>query len=181
MQEGLSYSLSDRQTILNTEEVLQYIQDNFAMPGTLYHDDFYLTLEDAASYFGVDVTVIQDYTVRFQDELFQNGFTTLRGDDFSDFLTVSRNIDPSTQELSVFTFKAFLDLAFLLPDNEKASHLRCVALIVMTDVINLGIGGSAIYLQNDSKPSLPPTDVPENSIEFVMLKNQDVLKRLHSR
>ena len=181
MQECLSYSLSDRQEILDTDEVLQYIQDNIAVSGTQYQDDFYLTTNDAASYFEVDVTVIQDYTVRYQEELSQNGFTVFRGDELADFLTKSHSIAPSTQELPVFTFKAFLDLAFLLSDNEKASHLRCVALGVMTDVINLGIGGGAIYLQNDCEPSLPHTDAPENSIEFIMLKNQDVLQRLHSR
>lgn len=181
MKEGLTNSLTDRQTILDTEEVLLYIQDNFAIPGTQYQGDYYLTADAAASYFEVDVTVIQDYTVRYQDELSQYGFTVLRGDELADFLTVSRNISPATQEAQVFTFKAFLDLAFLLPDNEKASRLRCVALGVMTDVINLGIGGGAIYLQNDCEPSLPPTDVPENSIEYIMLKNQDVLKRLHHR
>ena len=180
MKECLTNSPPDRQEILDTEEVLQYLHDNIAKLGTQYQGDFYLTLEDAASYFGVNVAVIQDYTVRYQDELSQNGFTVFRGESLADFLTVSRNIS-STQELPVFTFKAFLDLAFLLPDNEKASRLRCVALIVMTDVINLGIGGGAIYLQNDCEPSLPHTDVPENSIEYIMIKNQDVLKRLHYR
>lgn len=181
MKKSLTSSPSDRQEILDTEEVLQYIQDNITILGTPYQDDFYLTLDDAASYFEVDVTIIQDYTVRYQEELSQNGFTVFRDESLADFLKVSRNIDPSTQELSVFTFKAFLDLAFLLPDNEKASHLRCLALGVMTDVINLDIGGGAIYLRNDGEPSLPPTDAPENSIEYIMLKNQDVLKRLHYR
>lgn len=181
MKESLTNAPSDRQEILDTEEILQYIQGNIAIPGTQYQGDFYLSLEDAASYFKVDVTVIQDNTVRYQEELSQNGFTVFRGDELADFLSVSHIIAPSTQELPVFTFKAFLDLAFLLPDNEKASHLRCVALGVMTDVINLGIGGGAIYLQNDCDPSLPHTDAPENSIEYIMLKNQDVLKRLHFR
>ena len=106
MKECLTNSPSDRQEILDTEEVLQYLHDNIAKLGTQYQGDFYLTLEDAASYFGVNVTVIQDYTVRYQDELSQNGFTVFRGESLADFLTVSRNISPSTQELPVFTFKA---------------------------------------------------------------------------
>lgn len=60
-----------------------------------------------------------------------------------------------TPQLSVFTYKAFLNIGMLLTGSEKAQELRSAILDIVIDVLNQKIGGKAKYINQREEEFLP--------------------------
>lgn len=146
MQKDLTNSKIDRQNILNNNIALDEIKDKSTINGVYFENKFCLTKNMVADFFEVDNRTIDRYITDYNEELSYNGYEILKGKRLKLFLEKIKSMDPhdinvvsisnKTSQLVVFDFKAFLNLAMLLVESEKAKILRQLILDIVIDTIN---------------------------------------------
>ena len=156
MAKDLTTSRIDRQNILNNEMALQEIRVQSNIRGIIFEDTSYLTKNMVATFFDVDVRTIERYVSENADELIKNGYKILRGEKLKDFIRCVQeqdvpdinvgNISSRTPQLAIFDFKAFLNIAMLLSESERARILRQLILDIVIDIINKKTGGGTKYI-----------------------------------
>jgi hypothetical protein len=106
-----------------------------------------------AAFFDVDVRTIERYISKYGEELERNGYTVLKGKTLQEFLRVyvnnfatDINVGHKIRALSIFDFRAFLNMAMLLVESETASELRRIILDIVIDTINQKAGGGTKYI-----------------------------------
>ncbi len=158
MAKDLTVSRIDRQNILNNDLAIQEIQSKSGIEGILWDDKLYVTREDVANYFDVDIRTISRYIEQNNEELTQNGYEVLKGKRLKSFLETSKgkfakdiNVPSKIRQLGVFDVRAFLDLAMLLSESEKAKALRQMMLDIVIDLINRKTGGGTKYINQRDK------------------------------
>lgn len=158
MLKDLTNSRLDRQNILNNELAVNEIQKKAGIDGVKWNGSVYLTKESAASFFEVDIRTISRYIEQNNEELTQNGYVVLKGAKLKDFAlngvtSSGKDIDvpAKTTMLGVFDFRAFLNLAMLLSESEKARILRQMMLDIVIDLINKKTGGGTKYINQRDK------------------------------
>ena len=155
MVKDLTTSQIDRQNILNNDLAIAEIQKASNIDCVFFEDRLYLTKEMVAAFFEVDVRTIERYISSFSEELKSNGYEILKGKRLKDFLKAyyehfgtDINVGTKTTELGVFDFKAFLNIAMLLPESENARILRQLMLDIVIDLINQKTGGGTKYINH---------------------------------
>ncbi len=158
MTKDLTTSRIDRQNILNNELAIEEIQDKSGIAGIEWDGKYYLTREAVASFFEVDIRTISRYIEQNSDELTENGYVVLRGQKLKSFLAVipydfvkDINVPSKIRQLGLFDFKAFLNMAMLLSESDKARALRQLMLDVVIDLINRKTGGGTKYINQRDK------------------------------
>ena len=158
MAKDLTVSRLDRQNILNNELAVEEIQGKSGMAGILFEDKIFVTREMTAAYFNVDIRTISRYIEQNTEELSQNGYEVLKGKRLKAFLEAGRdyfdkdiNVLNKTRQLGVFDFRAFLNMAMLLAESDKARALRQMLLDVVIDLINRKTGGGTKYINQRDK------------------------------
>lgn len=158
MAKDLTVSRLDRQNILNNDLALEEIREKSGIAGIVFEDKTYITREMAASYFDVDIRTISRYIEQNGEELSQNGYEILKGKRLKSFLEKGKiifakdiNVPSKIRLLGVFDFKAFLNLAMLLAESEKAKALRQMMLDMVIDLINKKTGGGTKYINKRDK------------------------------
>lgn len=158
MTKDLTTSRLDRQNILNNELAIEEIQDKAGITGIVWDGKIYITREAVATFFEVDIRTIGRYIEQYNDELTENGYTVLRGQRLKSFLDAipkdfvkDINVPSKTRQLGVFDFKAFLNIAMLLSESEKARALRQLMLDIVIDIINRQTGGGTKYINQRDK------------------------------
>jgi len=155
MANDLTVSKIDRQNILNNDFALAEIQEKGDFKAIIWDGKFTFTKEMVATFFEVEPRTIDRYISEHSEELRQNGYEVLRGKRLREFLDImfgnDINVVTKTTQLGVFDFKAFLNLAMLLIESEKARLLRQVMLDVVIDLINQKTGGSTKYINQRDK------------------------------
>lgn len=158
MAKDLTVSRLDRQNILNNELAVEEIQGKSGMAGILFEDKVFVTREMTAAYFDVDIRTISRYIEQNTEELSQNGYEVLKGKRLKAFLEAGRdyfdkdiNVLNKTRQLGVFDFRAFLNMAMLLAESDKARSLRQMMLDVVIDLINRKTGGGTKYINQRDK------------------------------
>jgi hypothetical protein len=155
MAKDLTTSKIDRQNILNNEIALAEIQEKGDFKAVMWEGKFMFTREMVAEFFEVDIRTISRYIEQNNEELAANGYEVLRGKRLRDFLTTMSgkdiNVPTKINLLGVFDFKAFLNLAMLLAESEKAKILRKMMLDIVIDLINQKTGGSTKYINQRDK------------------------------
>ena len=153
MSKDLTNSRLDRQNILNNEVALMEIQDKTDVSGVLWDEQLYFTKEYVANYFQVDIRTISRYIEQNTDELTFNGYSVLSGKKLKSFVSAVSaysgkdiNVPTKTTRLGVFNFKAFLNIAMLISESEKARAIRQLMLDVVIDLINQKTGGGTKYI-----------------------------------
>ena len=153
MVKDLTTSQIDRQNILNNDLAIAEIQKASNIDCVFFEDRLYLTKEMVAAFFEVDVRTIERYISSFSEELKSNGYEILKGKRLKDFLKAyyehfgtDINVCTKTTVLGVFDFKAFLNIAMLLPESENARILRQLMLDIVIDLINQKTGGGTKYI-----------------------------------
>ncbi|MCM1049571.1 MAG: DNA-binding protein [Clostridiales bacterium] len=153
MSKDLTTSKIDRQNILNNDIAIPEIQKAVNIKCIVWNDTLYLTKEMVATFFGVDVRTIERYITKYGDELKSNGYTVLKGKKLQEFLMVYEsafvtdiNVGHKIRALSIFDFKAFLNMAMLLAESETAFELRQIILDIVIDTINQKSGGGTKYI-----------------------------------
>jgi len=158
MTKDLTTSRIDRQNILNNEMAIEEIQDKSGIIGIEWDGKTYLTREAVASFFEVDIRTISRYIEQNKTELIENGYIVLRGQRLKSFLdslpvdfAKDINVPSKIRQLGVFDFKAFLNIAMLLSESEKARALRQLMLDIVIDLINRRTGGGTKYINQRDK------------------------------
>lgn len=158
MAKDLTTSQIDRQNILNNELAIQEIQEKSGVTGIIWEDKIYMTRDAVAAFFDVDIRTISRYIEQNSDELKHNGYEVLRGKRLQSFLSVASkdfakdiNVPSKIRQLGVFDFRAFLDMAMLLSESEKARALRQMMLDIVIDLINRKTGGGTKYINQRDK------------------------------
>lgn len=157
MAKDLTTSRLDRQNILNNEIAVEEIQNKSGIEGVFWNEKIYITREMTAKYFDVDYRTISRYIEQYNDELVSNGYEVLRGKKLKSFIECSENsgkdinVPTKTTVLGVFDFKAFLNIAMLLSESEKARALRQLMLDIVIDIINKKTGGGTKYINQRDK------------------------------
>ena len=158
MAKDLTTSKIDRQNILNNEMAIDEVRTTLDSNYVFWDEKYYMTKDMVASYFDVDIRIIERYINNFSEELITNGFEVLRGKKLQDFIIIYNNtfatdinVGHKIRALSVFDFRAFLNIAMLLSDNEKARTLRQLMLDIVIDLINRKTGGGTKYINQRDK------------------------------
>lgn len=153
MAKNLTDSQLDRQNILNNDIALPEIQEAVNVKCVVWNDKLYLTKDMVATFFDVDVRTIERYISKYDKELEQNGYTVLKGKNLQEFLEIYEesfatdiNVGHKIRALSVFDFRAFLNMAMLLVESETAAELRRIILDIVIDTINQKAGGGTKYI-----------------------------------
>lgn len=126
MSKDLTNSRLDRQNILNNEIAVTEIQEKSGIDGILWDGKIYVTREMTASYFEVDIRTISRYLEQNSEELEKNGYCVLKGKKLNAFRDAAKengrdiNVPTKTSVLGIFNFRAFLNMAMLLSESEKA-------------------------------------------------------------
>jgi len=160
MKKDLTNSRLDRQNILNNEMAIEEIQNKSGVEGIVWNNKLFVTREMTAKFFDVDVRTISRYLEQNGEELSENGYEVLHGKNLKSFLDAVRNsgkdinVPTKTTVLGVFDFRAFLNMAMLLSESEKARALRQLMLDVVIDLINRKTGGGTKYINQRDKDFL---------------------------
>ncbi len=160
MAKDLTNSRLDRQNILNNEIALEEIQQKSGIDGILWNGKVFITREMAANFFEVDIRTISRYLEQNGEELSANGYQVLRGKNLKAFLESAKKsgkdiyVPTKTTVLGVFDFRAFLNMAMLLSESDKARALRQLMLDIVIDLINRKTGGGTKYINQRDKDFL---------------------------
>lgn len=157
MAKDLTTSRLDRQNILNNEIAVEEIQEKSGMEGIFWEGKMFVTREMTATFFDVDIRTISRYIEQNSDELAENGYVVLKGKRLKSFIAAANssgkdiNVPTKTTILGVFDFRAFLNMAMLLSESEKARALRQLMLDIVIDLINRKNGGGTKYINQRDK------------------------------
>lgn len=158
MAKDLTVSRIDRQNILNNDLAVEEIQGSVEIKSVPWNEKFYLTKELIAAYFNVDIRTIERYISNFGDELKANGMEILKGKKLESFISAyddtfatDINVGHKIRSMTVFDFRAFLNMAMLLSESEKARALRQLMLDIVIDLINRKTGGGTKYINQRDK------------------------------
>ena len=166
MAKDLTNSKIDRQNILNNEVALIEIQKKGNFKAVFWENKFMFTKDMVSVFFEVEPRTVDRYLNEYSDELRQNGYEVLRGKRLRDFLATMSgndiNVVTKINLLGVFDFKAFLNLAMLLAESEKARILRQMMLDIVIDLINQKTGGSTKYINQRDKDFISASLQEEN-------------------
>lgn len=153
MVKDLTTSKVDRQNVLNNDIALPEIQKAVNIKCIVWNNSLYLTKDMVASFFGVEVRTIERYIGKYGEELESNGYTVLKGKKLQEFLKIYEstfatdiNVGHKIRALSVFDFRAFLNMAMLLVESQTATELRKIMLDIVIDTINQRVGGGTKYI-----------------------------------
>ncbi|MFH2046577.1 MAG: hypothetical protein ABIK92_15680 [Pseudomonadota bacterium] len=111
--------------------------------------------EQVSAFFEVTLRTIENYLDKHSEELAQNGYEVLKGNRLKKLkLAISESDVPETDfgnitmapQLGVFDFCAFLNLAMLIIESERARLLRQMILDIVIDIINQRTGCGTKYI-----------------------------------
>lgn len=173
MGKDLTKSEIDRQNILNNPYALEEIKKATNIQGIEFRGIFTLLKEQVADFFEVTPRTIENYITKFESELKQNGYEILRGKLLQDYkIAIQKQFDTETDfvgkklhninALGIFDFKAFLNLAMLLTESNRAKLLRQAILDIVIDTINKRTGGGTKYINQRDEDFLIPFYEEEN-------------------
>jgi len=154
-KKDLTVSQVDRQNILNNPYALQEIERATRITGIPFEGKTVVFKEQVSAFFEVTLRTIENYLGQHGEELAQNGYEILKGNRLKKLkLAISESDVPETDfgnitkapQLGIFDFRAFLNLAMLITESERARLLRQTILDIVIDTINQRTGGGTKYI-----------------------------------
>ena len=169
-KKDLTVSQLDRQNILNNPYALQEIEKATRITGIPFEGKTVVLKEQVSAFFEVTPRTIDNYIDKFSDELRQNGYEVLRGNRLKTFKVSVREQDVNetdfvnikVPQLGVFDFRAFLNIAMLITESERARLLRQMILDIVIDTINQRTGGGTKYINQRDEDFLLSAFQEEN-------------------
>jgi len=153
MSKDLTSSSIHRQNILNNPYALQEIEKATHITGIPYEGKTVVLKEQVASFFEVTPRTVDNYIEKYGDELRQNGYEVIKGKRLQNLkLAISKlegnetDFVTRTTVLGIFDFRAFLNLAMLMAESERAGLLRQLILDIVIDTVNQRTGGGTKYI-----------------------------------
>lgn len=165
MAKDLTTSAIERQNVLNNNLAIPRIQN--ALDIEAYHFDgkYYLTKQMVADFYEVDIRTIERYIETNKEELERNGYFLCKGKRLKEFklqFAPDINVGHKTVSLSLFDFRAFLNIGMLLAESEKAKRVRSLILDIVISTINEKAGGGTKYINWRDRDFLPSAIQEEN-------------------
>jgi hypothetical protein len=148
-------SRTDRQNILNNSFALREIEKAAGVTGIPYEGKIVLLKEQVASFLEIDVRTVENYLQRHSEELHANGYAVVKGKALVSLKKIVSELDvpeidfgniKMSPQLGVFDFRAFLNLAMLVAESDRAKALRRMTLDIVIDTINFRAGGGTKYI-----------------------------------
>ena len=144
MAKDLTNSEIERQNILNNPYALAEIEKAAGIQGIVFEGKALLLKEQVADFFEVTPRTIDNYLEKNGEELRKNGYEVLKGNRLNSLKIIIKSLDVNETEfvniskspqLGVFDFRAFLNLAMLMSESDRARLLRQAILDIVIDVI----------------------------------------------
>ena len=153
MTKDLTNSNTERQNILNNQYALVEIEKATHIQGIPFEGKTVVLKEQVAEFFEITPRTIELYIEKEGGELRKNGYEVVRGKRLKALkLSIAgafgNEIDfvTKTTVLGVFDFRAFLNVAMLIVESERARLLRQAILDIVIDTINKRTGGGTKYI-----------------------------------
>jgi len=170
-KKDLTGSQVDRQNILNNPYALQEIEKATRIKGIPFERKTVVLKEQVSAFFEVTLRTIENYLGQHGEELTKNGYEILKGNRLKKLKLAISELDvPETDfgnitkapQLGVFDFRAFLNLAMLITESERARLLRQMILDIVIDTINQRTGGGTKYINQRDEDFLLAAFQEEN-------------------
>jgi hypothetical protein len=169
-KKDLTVSQVDRQNILNNPYALQEIEKATRIKGIPFEGKTVVLKEQVSAFFEVTPRTIDNYIEKFGEELRQNGYEVLRGKRLKMLKMSARELDVNetdfvnikVPQLGIFDFRAFLNIAMLITESERARLLRQMILDIVIDTINQRTGGGTKYINQRDEDFLLSAFQEEN-------------------
>ena len=170
-KKDLTVSQIDRQNILNNPYALQEIERATRIKGIPFEGKTVVLKEQVSAFFEVTLRTIENYLGKYEEELAQNGYEVLKGNRLKKLkFTISTSDVPETDfgnitkapQLGIFDFRAFLNIAMLITESERARLLRQMILDIVIDTINQRTGGGTKYINQRDEDFLLSAFQEEN-------------------
>ncbi|APW46661.1 DNA-binding protein [Rhodoferax antarcticus] len=154
-KKDLTTSAVDRQNVLNNPYALVEIERVTGIQGIPFEGKTVVLKEQIAAFFEVTIRTVENYLEQHTAEITRNGYEVLKGERLKTLKAAIQDLDvpetdfgniSKTPQLGVFDFRAFLNLAMLVSESERAKMLRQVILDVVIDTINKRTGGATKYI-----------------------------------
>lgn len=171
MSKDLTNSAIDRQNILNNPYALAEIEKAAGIRGIPFEGKTVVLKEQVATFFEVTLRTVENYLEQNTEELARNGYEVLTGKRLKTLKLAIREVgDPETNfgitaktvRLGVLDFRAFLNLAMLMKESERAGLLRKAILDIVIDTINQRTGGGTTYINQRDEDFLQSTFIEED-------------------
>ena len=171
MSKDLTTSPTDRQNVLNNPYALAEIEKAAGIQGIPFEGKSVVLKEQVAAFFEVTVRTVENYLEEFTDELAKNGYEVVKGNRLKTLKSVIQSLDvpetdfgniAKTPQLAVFDFRAFLNLAMLIRESDRARLLRQAILDIVIDTINQRTGGGTKYINQRDEEYLASAYIEEN-------------------
>jgi hypothetical protein len=171
MSRDLTNSPIDRQNILNNQYALVKVEQAIGIQGIPFEGGTVVLKEQVADFLEVSVRTIENYLERFGAELAQNGYVVISGKRLQDLKLAISGLDvpeahfgniKKAPQLGVFPFRAFLNLAMVVAESDRARLLRQMVLDIVIDTINQRTGGGTKYINQRDEEFLQSAFVEEN-------------------
>lgn len=171
MSKDLTNSAVHRQNILNNPYALQEIEKATHITGIPFEGKSVVLKEQAAAFFEVSLRTVENYLSNYEEELGRNGYEVLKGKRLKSFKSALQEMDvpeinfgniAKTPQLGIFDFRAFLNLAMLMVESERARLLRQAILDIVIDTINQRTGGGTKYINQRDEDFLHSWFAEEN-------------------
>lgn len=171
MSKDLTTSVTDRQNVLNNPYALAEIEKAAGIQGIPFEGKSVVLKEQVAAFFEVTVRTVENYLEEFTDELAKNGYEVVKGKRLKTLKSAIQSLDvpetdfgniAKTPQLAVFDFRAFLNLAMLIRESDRARLLRKAILDIVIDTINQRTGGGTKYINQRDEEYLASAFIEEN-------------------
>ena len=165
MAKDLTTSAIERQNVLNNRLAIHRIQKALDIEAYEFDGKYYLTKQMVADFYEVDVRTIERYLETNKQELERNGYFLCKGKKLKEFklqFAPDINVGNKTRSLSLFDFRAFLNIGMLLSESEKAKSIRSFILDIVISTINEKAGGGTKYINWRDRNFLPAAIQEEN-------------------
>ena len=162
MSKDLINSALDRQNILNNPYALAEIEKAAGIRGIPFEGKTVVLKEQVALFFEVTLLTVENYLERNAEELARNGYEVVTGNRLKTLKLAIQGLDHpetdfgmigKTARLGVLDFRAFLNIAMLMTESERAGLLRKAILDIVIDTINRRTGGAPNTLTSVTRTS----------------------------
>jgi hypothetical protein len=171
MSKDLTNSAVDRQNILNNPYALAEIEKAAGIRGIPFEGKTVVLKEQVAVFFEVTLRTVENYLEQNAEELARNGYEVITGNRLKTLkLAIQGQDHPETDfgmigktaRLGVLDFRAFLNLAMLMTESERAGLLRKGILDIVIDTINQRTGGGTKYINQRDEDFIQSAFIEEN-------------------
>jgi hypothetical protein len=151
----LTTSAVERQNILNNPYAISEIEKAASIRGIPFEGRRIVLKDQVAAFFEITTRTVDNYLQQHAEELARNGYELLKGKRLKSLKESIATVPAhetnfvstaKTTQLGIFDFRAFLNLAMLLSESERARMLRQAILDIVIDTLHSRTGGATKYV-----------------------------------